>query len=215
MISEERANETNAPDFQRARRAAVGIAGALAWALFAGLHLAAFLDTGRPIGLGYIVQASIIAGMFLIRAQPVRVSGRSLDWLAAFGGTFGGLLLRPDGYHPEWGDGFGLALQAVGVTISIVALFKLGRSFGLVAAHRGLVMSGPFSIVRHPIYAAYLVGEIGYLMQSFSLWNVAVLTLAWVAQIARMNAEERLLSEDAAYAAYRVSVPRRLIPGVW
>jgi protein-S-isoprenylcysteine O-methyltransferase Ste14 len=37
------------------------------------------------------------------------------------------------------------------------ALAALGRSFGFVAADRGLRASGPYAMVRHPVYASYLL----------------------------------------------------------
>jgi len=70
-------------------------------------------------------------------------------------------------------------------------------------------------VVRHPIYAAYLAIQAGYLLQSVSVWNVLVLVLASGCNIGRALAEERLLARTAAYRAYREKVRWRLIPGLW
>jgi protein-S-isoprenylcysteine O-methyltransferase Ste14 len=69
-------------------------------------------------------------------------------------------------------------------------------------------------VVRHPLYSAYIVGGIGYLLQSLSVWNAVVDVIAVAWQLARIRAEERHL-ESANYEAYRASVPWRLCPGLW
>lgn len=71
-----------------------------------------------------------------------------------------------------------------------------------------------YRIVRHPLYTAYLVGGIGYLMQSLSTWNIVIDAVAVGWQVVRIRAEERHLSSPA-YDAYRARVPWRLIPRIW
>jgi protein-S-isoprenylcysteine O-methyltransferase Ste14 len=65
------------------------------------------------------------------------------------------------------------------------------------------------------MYAAYLLLQTGYLLQSLSFRNAAVLLLGTVANAGRALAEERLLTGNADYVAYRGRVRRRVIPGVW
>src|SRR4029077_10478074 len=122
------------------------------------------------------------------------------DWVVALGGSFGSFLLRPDGLHPHWGVATGVVVQTVGLTAWIVSFAFLGRSFGLVAADRGLVTKGPYALVRHPLYAAYMVTQFGYLLQSISVWNGLVVVLAWTCEIMRASAEEHLLATSTAYA---------------
>jgi hypothetical protein len=71
------------------------------------------------------------------------VSRNPGSWLLAFGGTFAGVLFRPVGAHPHWGVVAGLGLQLAGLAVCIVSLVALGRSFGFVAAGRGLVTRAP------------------------------------------------------------------------
>ena len=106
-------------------------------------------------------------------------------------------------------------LQFCGVVLCLVSLTTLGRSFGFAAADRGLVGRGPYRIVRHPIYASYVVLLVGYLLQSMSLRNLAVAVLATACNTGRIRAEERLLATNPAYAAYRSRVHWRVLPGVW
>ncbi len=74
---------------------------------------------------------------------------------------------------------------------------------------------GPYAVIRHPVYAAYVVIQTGYLVQSISVRNVAVLVFVTGCNIGRAIAEERVLATSADYADYRAAVPWRLVPGRW
>jgi protein-S-isoprenylcysteine O-methyltransferase Ste14 len=106
-------------------------------------------------------------------------------------------------------------VQLFGLAICITSFLALGRSFGFVAADRGLVQRGPYAIVRHPIYASYLFLQAGYLLQSISIRNALVLVLASGCNVGRAIAEDRMLATNDHYDDYRVQVRWRLIPGVW
>src|SRR6266516_7763001 len=144
------------PGARRLTRTAVNLAGAAIAALFARASLQFYFHTHRLIGGRFVIEQILVAVAFLIRRPPQAVSWRAGNWLVAFAGTFGGLLLRPGGAHPAWGVETGFGLQLVGLVIAITSLLALGRSFGFVAADRGLKTRGPYAVVRHPIYASYL-----------------------------------------------------------
>ncbi|MBO0894239.1 MAG: hypothetical protein J2O39_07660, partial [Acidimicrobiales bacterium] len=131
----------------------VGAAGA---AYFAEVSFHAYLQTHRPIGAAFFVEQTLVVLAYLIRRPATVMTRRWGDWLLAFGGTFVPVLLRPGGAHPEWGFQAGLVLQIIGLAICISSFVALGRSFGFAAGDRGLVQRGPYSVVRHPIYAGYL-----------------------------------------------------------
>ncbi len=99
--------------------------------------------------------------------------------------------------------------------MQLFAKLSLGRSFGLLPANRGVVSTGAYRFVRHPIYAGYLLSEIGFLLANFSTRNLITIGVWMVLQIGRILLEERLLSDDADYRAYRAQVRYRLIPGVF
>lgn len=200
---------------ERPARIAVNLAGAVGAAFFAQASLQFYLRTHSLIGGAFLVEQTWFVIAFLVRRPASAVSRNFWAWLLAFGGTFTGVLFRPVGAHPHWGVATGLGLQLAGLAICVMSLLALGRSFGFVAADRGLVTRGPYAIVRHPVYASYLVIQSGYLLQSMSLRNVLVMVLASGCNIGRALMEERLLIGASGYTTYRRQVRWRLVPGIW
>ena len=79
----------------------------------------------------------------------------------------------------------------------------------------GLVTTGPYALVRHPIYLSYLVSDIGYNLQEWNSGTALLVLLGWVSLIYRILAEERVLSQDPGWPEYAALVRYRLIPGIW
>jgi protein-S-isoprenylcysteine O-methyltransferase Ste14 len=198
-----------------ARHFAASAFGAIFWLVFAVINIRYSIESGRVIGLGVGLLGLWSAVLFCVRRPPALVSRSAPIWIAAYFGTFGASLLRPGGPHFAWLDAGALVLQGIGIVIGCLSLAALGRSLGLVPAHRGLVTSGAYGVLRHPLYASYVFVDLGYLMQSPRLWNVAVLTAVWACQVVRIVSEEKLLGTDAAYREYAQQTRWRLIPRVW
>lgn len=196
-------------------RATANVVGAGGAALFAWAHWQHYARTHSLVGAGFFFAQLWVVIAYLVRRPATVVSQRSIDWLLAFGGTFGGVLLRPSGAHPHWGVTAGGGLQAVGLALCIVSFFFLGRSFGFAAADRGLKRRGPYAVVRHPIYASYVLLELGYVLQSISLRNAVVVVLVCGCDVGRALAEERLLTRSTDYDDYRKQVRWRFVPGLW
>jgi protein-S-isoprenylcysteine O-methyltransferase Ste14 len=205
---------------RRSRRVLVvpitlNVVAAFGAALFARAGLEYYLRTHSLIGGAFFAEEMWIVVAYLVRRPARVVSQRPLDWLLAFGGTFGGVLLRPSGAHPHWGVVAGFDLQMIGLTICVLSFLALGRSFGFAAADRGLVQRGPYLFVRHPIYASYFFLQIGYLLQSLSVQNALIIAFICSCNVGRAVVEERLLVTSSRYEEYRLRVPWRLMPGVW
>ena len=187
-------------------------------ALFLGFAYANFArwhETGRPVGLGATLLEAFTALLFVIRRPPLVTSGRPLAWFSASIGAFAMLGARPVA-HPDAGPWAVMELvQLAGFAIVLVALGALGRSFGIVAANRGVKTAGLYSLVRHPAYTGYLVSYLGYVGENPSLRNVVLLLLGTAAQLVRMSEEERMLSFDDAYRRYLARVRHRLLPYVY
>jgi protein-S-isoprenylcysteine O-methyltransferase Ste14 len=196
-------------------RVSANLVGAVGAAFFARASLQFYLRTHRLIGAAFLGEQMWVVLAYLIRRPARAVSRRMGDWLLAFGGTFGSVLFRPVGIHQHWGLSIGLAVQLVGLLISVVSFLSLGRSFGFAAADRGLVTRGPYALVRHPIYGSYVLLQFGYVLQSISLWNVLVFSFVTSCNVGRALVEDRTLATSERYAVYRNDVRWRLLPGVW
>jgi protein-S-isoprenylcysteine O-methyltransferase Ste14 len=102
----------------------------------------------------------------------------------------------------------GVLLYAAGGVLRLTPVFVLGRRFsGLVAIqpeHR-LVTSGLYGAIRHPSYLGLFVLSLGWGLAFRSGVGVILAVLTLPVVLARIDAEERLLSEtfSAEYDAYR------------
>jgi protein-S-isoprenylcysteine O-methyltransferase Ste14 len=152
--------------------------------------------------------------LFVLIRKPGPVSARGFAWAIALIGTFTPLVILPNGPALISLPGSG-AIMAAGLLLSIAAKVCLNRSFGIVAANRGVKRSGPYRAVRHPMYLGYIVSHAGFLLAHFSAWNIAAYAITWTALILRIGAEEQFLSQDDAYRAYAQHVHYRLIPGLF
>jgi protein-S-isoprenylcysteine O-methyltransferase Ste14 len=188
-----------------ARLALVGLFAAFAWSNFAHWR-----STGEPSGFGMTLLEGWVAILFLVRRPTDVVTRRTLAWVAAPIGSFAMLFARPGG------DGMphvaAEAVQLVGVALALVSLGVLGRSFGLVAANRGIKTGGPYGVVRHPAYTGYLISYLAYVAENPSLRNFVLLLVGTAFQVIRIAEEELVLAADSAYARYRRRVRYRLIP---
>lgn len=189
-----------------------GTAAAL-YGLFAFAHYARYQEVGKVYLLLMVVAESWLALMFLIRKDQMSKSTSPLEWAAAAGGTFVPLLLRPSmqGLAPDLGS----IVVALGVCIQIAGALSLNRSFGIVPANRGVKTSGIYRVMRHPLYASYLVTFSGYFLANTSLYNFCILVAWLLFMLLRIFFEERHLLLDAGYQRYIDSVRWRLVPYIY
>lgn len=198
--------------FQQRRLLLDGVEKVAVVALFAWLCLrfAGSLQD-QPANLIFLISEGVVALMVLLRRSTDQISLNPVDWIIGVGGTMLPMLVNPSG--GGWGGGAVLLLA--GLAFSLVAKLTLGRSFGVVAANRGVKRGGIYATVRHPMYLGYFVIYVGVLLVNPSLWNGALL-LAWAGlQIARIQAEERVLMLDPAYRDHAERVRFRLVPFIY
>ena len=166
----------------------------------------------HPVNAIYLASEALIILLVLFRRSASDISHRSADWVAGFAGTFLTLLVvQADGALVPYGG----LLMLVGLAISLSAQLSLRRSFGVVAANRGVRTGGAYRLVRHPMYLGYFFTQLGFLLANPALWNLALCVVWTACQIYRVHAEERMLSEDGAYTAFAQRVPYRLVPFVY
>ena len=170
----------------------------------------------------YCLSEGVVVAFILVRRGTDKVTPRPFDWLLAISATVLPMFASSSPHylgallpflHPLLK--FGLAAYLVGAAWQIWAKLTLRRSFGIIAANRGVKVSGPYRYMRHPMYFGYLMTHIGMLLVAPVTWNIAVYAAAWLAQVLRLLAEERLLKEDASYREYTDRTRFRLIPGLF
>jgi protein-S-isoprenylcysteine O-methyltransferase Ste14 len=109
----------------------------------------------------------------------------------------------------------GLALVTLAACLSLASLLSLGRRFGVRPALRSLATKGPYRVVRHPMYLAYALADIGYNLQEWNWGTVLLVLVGWAALLYRIRAEERMLSQSPDWPAYISRVRYRFLPGLW
>src|SRR6185437_7366985 len=113
--------------------------------------------------------------LVLVRKTSGDVSVRPLDWAFGLAGTAFPLLVTPTAvYNPLVPSVIFYLAIILGLCIQISAKVSLGTSFGIVAANRGVKQFGPYRFVRHPMYAGYVLTQIGLLLALPSLHNAAL-----------------------------------------
>jgi protein-S-isoprenylcysteine O-methyltransferase Ste14 len=173
-----------------------------------------FQATGKWTSLFWMVSEGVVVVLFVFRRPSTSISRSPWDWISGVAGSFLVLLVRPES-RAVAPDAVGFTLQLCGTLFQLYGKIALGRSFGVVAANRGVVVGGPYRLVRHPIYLGYLVTHAGFLLSNWSLRNMSIYFASYVFQIARIFAEERILLDDGRYREYFRSVRYRLIPGLF
>lgn len=117
-----------------------------------------------------------------------------------------------------WREALGLVLFVLGLGFAIWARGHIGRNWGTPMTQKlepELVTSGPYHLVRHPIYAGILAAGVGTAVGLSWLWLTAF-ALAGVYFVYSATVEERYLTEQFpdAYPAYKRST-KMLLPFIF
>ncbi|NWG13795.1 MAG: isoprenylcysteine carboxylmethyltransferase family protein [Acidobacteria bacterium] len=181
--------------------------------LFAYAHALNFLRYQRISNFLIVAKEFLDASFFVARRAPFRTSRHPCHWLVGVAGTFLPLLFRPVDRPCDLV--LGQLLQLLGLILQVAGILSLNRSFGIVAADRGIKTDGLYRAVRHPLYSSYILGHIGYILNNPSLENCVIFVLGTMLQVHRMFIEESFLKHDDAYGEYMKRTRWRLIPFVF
>jgi protein-S-isoprenylcysteine O-methyltransferase Ste14 len=174
-----------------------------------------FLQTGRLTGLLLLASETLVV-VFTIFRRSTAVVDRSLRARVLTALSMAGPpLVRPASLVPLAPEMLTVAISVCGILVVIGGKLSLGRSFGLMPANRGIVSTGLYRLVRHPIYMGYLVTHTAFVAANPTIWNLAVLVVADIALMARAVCEERTLARDPAYREYQQVVRWRIVPGAF
>jgi protein-S-isoprenylcysteine O-methyltransferase Ste14 len=174
-----------------------------------------FMRTGRVTGLLLLAGESLVVVLTITRRRARLVDRSAAAAIMTTLSLAGPPLLRAGGAAPLAPDLVTATASAVGLLLVVVGKVALGRSFGLVPANRGVVVRGPYMLVRHPIYTGYLVTHLAFVVAHPAPWNACVILIADTALIVRALMEERVLSADVEYQTYCRRVGWHLVPGVF
>ena len=108
-----------------------------------------------------------------------------------------------------------IALQLIAVGLLIWSRITFGRRSFHAAANPtagGLVTTGPYRIIRHPIYTAACLFGWGPIVVHLSLVSVALGILLLLAALVRMICEEQLVKQKYPEYVEYTKVTKRMVP---
>lgn len=177
---------------------------------------------GMWIALGVLWAGSALTAKKKARAEAamsrgIHIGVMALAFALLFNGriNFGflGRLFLPEGPVTAY---LGFALTIIGVMLAAFARLCLGTNWSAVVAIKDdhqLVRSGPYAIVRHPIYSGFTLAALGTAI-AFGEWRCLVgllLAIAAFWQKARLEEEFLTAQFGSEYVQYRTAV-KALIP---
>lgn len=146
----------------------------------------------RPVGL-----LIIVGGGLLLRELKLSGSGLAI--------------------HSPVLQAAGMIMLLLGLALAVWARIHLGRNWGMPMTQKDepeLVTSGPYRLVRHPIYSGLLLGLLGTALAT-SLYLLIALGIAGAYFLYSASVEERLLAKTfpTTYPPYRAHT-KMLLPFV-
>ena len=112
----------------------------------------------------------------------------------------------------------GNVLVALGLMVDLLVFREnsYGASTIEKMAGQHLISTGPYALVRHPMYVGVLVMVIGVPLALGSFWGMAFMVLNLPILMLRILDEEAMLRQELeGYADYTRHVRSRLVPGLW
>ena len=175
----------------------------------------AFMREPDIITALYLADQTIVILFLLFRRPAQRMSDRKVDYVVAVAGTVLPLFAVPSSGQSVAPIAFCAALAMTGILLHLSAKLSLRRSFGIVAADRGIKVEGPYRFIRHPMYLGYMLVHLALVLAGPLLWNIILFGISWTLLVLRIAAEERVLGYNEVYAAFQRKTRFRLIPGIY
>jgi protein-S-isoprenylcysteine O-methyltransferase Ste14 len=189
------------------------------------------------IYLGIFFSASALITVYLLRQDPALLERRMRGGpiaekrpvervIMAFTSLgFIALLVVPALDHRfDWSD-VPVWLIAVGDVFVVVGFYFIGLVYNEntftsatieVAPGQTVISTGPYAVVRHPMYASALLYLLGTPAALGSYWGFAALAGMLPFLLWRLFDEERFLAQNLpGYTEYQNKIRYRLVPGIW
>lgn len=187
--------------------------------------------------LALFLGASLIITLYLMSRDPALLARRlkagptaekePSQKIAMLGASLGfiGLLTVPALDHRYMWSNVPLPTLAAGDVLVVLGFYITFLAFREntfasgtieIEPNQRVVSTGPYAIVRHPMYSGGLLYLLGTPLALGSYWAFAVLAAMFPFLLWRLLDEERLLGKNLrGYQKYRATVRWRLIPGVF
>ena len=161
-----------------------------------------------------------------LRAGPFAEKERSQKIIQTFTSVAGIVLFLVPGfdYRRQWSH-VPIALVSIGFTGAVLGFFviflafrenRFSSSIVEIAEDQKVVSSGPYGVVRHPMYAGAIVLFLATPLALGSWWAfIPAIILSAMIAVRLIDEERFLVTRLPGYDAYRSSVRYRLVPGVW
>jgi protein-S-isoprenylcysteine O-methyltransferase Ste14 len=219
----------------RAWRSLAALAAAMALLLFvsagtlrywyAWVYLALFFGLSGAITLDLIRRDPALLERRM-KAGPTAES-RPLQRIIMLGASLGfvSLLVVPAlDFRFHW-SAVPVAAVVLGDTLFVVGFGLIGRVYREntftsatieIAEGQRVIATGPYAIVRHPMYASALLYLLGTPIALGSYWGLLALAFMVPFLVWRLLDEERVLARDlSGYTDYQARVRYRLVPFLW
>jgi protein-S-isoprenylcysteine O-methyltransferase Ste14 len=121
--------------------------------------------------------------------------------------------------HGAYTLGTALVLTLAGLSFALWARFMLGKNWSAmvtVKEHHKLVCTGPYAIVRHPIYSGFLFALAGAVLARGTVGSIGGLILVLIVVRMKLHIEEQFMVEQfgSQYRIYCDKV-KGLVPHIW
>jgi len=142
----------------------------------------------------------------------------------AFAGAIGLVIVSVLDYRfgwshvPAWVSVFGNVLVALGLMIDLLVFRENSYGSATIEKMEGqkVISTGPYALVRHPMYVGVLIMFIGVPLALGSYWGLLFMLLNVPILMLRILDEEKMLRSDLdGYTDYVRTVRYRLVPGLW
>ena len=144
--------------------------------------------------------------------------------IASFFAFFIVVILDGGRYHwstvPLWGKIIGY----IGFVIGFIIIFLVMKENSFAAkvvrvdkeAGHKVITTGPYAVVRHPMYSGYILWFFSMSIALGSLYGLIPVVFMTILLIVRISFEEKLLHQELeGYTEYTKKVKKRLIPWIW
>jgi protein-S-isoprenylcysteine O-methyltransferase Ste14 len=166
------------------------------WVVFLLYWQIKAVDTKATRRVEPLVSRVLRAVIILVAIALLSTTIVPLGWLY--------LPLWPAGFWPFW---LGIALTVAGLLFAVWAREHLGRNWSsavTIKREHELITTGPYAVVRHPIYTGILIGFVGVAVALSEVRGVVVLVLVFLGFWTKLRTEEAWMRAQfgETYASY-------------